>query len=84
MVETQLLAEQDTEAVVDEVKHCKAENPQVVRVPMECIVTYDLLDKHPLVMQQRAWSLHWNEVDALYQFPSSIPGFIVDADIFAT
>ena len=47
-------------------------------------MTYKLLDKHTLVMQQQAWSLHWNEVNALYQFPSSIPGFIVDADIFAT
>ena len=84
MVETQLLAEQDTEAMVNEVKRRKAENPWLVRVPAEHIVTYELLDKHPLVMQQQAWSLHWNEVDALYQFPSSIPGFIVDMDIFAT
>ena len=83
MAETQLLTQQDTDAVIEEVQRCKAENPQLIRTSADCIVTYELLDKHPLVMQQHAWSLHWNDIDGLYLFPSSIPGFIIDTDVFA-
>ena len=82
MAETQLLAQQDMDAVKEEVTCYRVQNPWLARMPVECLVSFELLDKHPLVMQQHVWGLHWNDVDGLFLFPSSIPGFIVDTDVF--
>ena len=49
----------------------------------ERLIMFEQLEVYPMVMQQQDWLLHWNEVDGLYSYPSSIPGYIINLDLFS-
>ena len=46
-------------------------------------ITFENLEQYPYVMQQLAWELDWDKVQALYCFCIGIPAFIVGNSIIA-
>ena len=46
-------------------------------------ITFENLDQYPYVMQQSAWELDWDKVQALYCPCIGIPVFIIDNSIIA-
>ena len=51
--------------------------------PNEERITFENLEQYPFVMQQSAWELQWDRVDALYKTCSGIPAFIIDDSVIA-
>ena len=47
----------------------------------EQLLTFDMLDRHPLVTDQVAYKFCWDQVDALYEFVYRLPAWIMDDDI---
>ena len=48
----------------------------------EKLVTFDMLEHHPLVTDQSTYELQWDQLDVLYQFIDRIPAWVVDDAIF--
>ena len=46
-------------------------------------ITFENLEQYPYIMQQSAWELDWDKVQALYSFCIGIPAFIIDDSIVA-
>ena len=46
-------------------------------------ITFKNLQQYPYVMQQSAWELDWDKVQALYNFHIGVPAFIIDDSIVA-
>ena len=49
----------------------------------EQCITFENLDQYPYVMQQSAWELDWDKVQALYCPHIGIPAFIINNSIIA-
>ena len=49
----------------------------------EQCITFENLDQYPYVMQQSAWELDWEKVQALYCPCIGIPAFIINGSIIA-
>ena len=47
----------------------------------EQLLTFNMLEHHPLVTDQVAYEFRWDQVDALYKFVYRLPAWIVDDDI---
>ena len=47
----------------------------------EELLTFDMLECHPLVTDQVEYEFRWDKVDALYEFIDRLPTWIVDDDI---
>ena len=47
----------------------------------EQLLTFEMLERHPLVMDQVEYKFQWDQVDALYEFVDRLPTWIVDDDI---
>ena len=50
-------------------------------VSKEQLLTFDMLERHPLVTDQVAYEFQWDRVDALYQFVDRLPAWVVDDEI---
>ena len=50
-------------------------------VPKEELLTFDMLECHPLVTDQQAYKFQWDKVDALYKFVDRLPTWVVDDNI---
>ena len=50
-------------------------------VSKEQLLTFDMLEHHPLVTDQVAYEFQWDKVDALYQFVDRLPAWVVDNEI---
>ena len=50
-------------------------------VSREQLLTFDMLECHPLVTGQVEYEFQWDQVDALYEFVDRFPTWIVDDDI---
>ena len=46
-------------------------------------ITFENLEQYPYIMQQSAWELDWDKVQALYCSRIGIPAFIIDDSIIA-
>ena len=46
-------------------------------------ITFENLDQYPYIMQQSAWELDWDKVQALYCPHIGIPTFIIDNSVVA-
>ena len=46
-------------------------------------ITFENLEQYPYIMQQSAWELDWDKVQALYNFHIGVPAFIIDDSIIA-
>ena len=78
-----MLAKQDITGLRQELSEYRAKNSRQCRTTDEHLITFKQLEEYLLVMQQQDWPLHWNDVDGLYSFPSSIPGYIINLDVFS-
>ena len=46
-------------------------------------ITFENLEQYPYIMQQSAWELDWDKVQALYDFHIGVPAFIINDSILA-
>ena len=75
--------------VADEIKHLKKEITSLrkdlgrVDVAKEEVLTFDMLDKYPHIVQQQAWPWRWENIDTLYTLTDRIPAWVVDDAIMA-
>ena len=46
-------------------------------------ITFENLEQCPYIMQQSAWELDWDKVQALYGFRIGVPAFIINDSIIA-
>ena len=51
------------------------------QVSREQLLTYDMIERYPLITDQTAYTFRWHKVDGLYQFIDRLPAWIVDDDI---
>ena len=55
--------------------HKQLGNPYMSR---EQLLTFDMLERHPLVTDQVEYEFQWDQVDALYEFVNRLPAWVVD------
>ena len=53
-------------------------NPYMSR---EQLLTFDMLERHPLVTNQVEYEFQWDQVDALYEFVDRLPAWVVDDEV---
>ena len=53
-------------------------NPYMSR---EQLLTFDMLERHPLVTDQVEYEFQWDQVDALYEFMDRLPAWVVDDEV---
>ena len=53
-------------------------NPYMSR---EQLLTFDMLEHHPLVTDQVEYEFQWDQVDALYEFVDKLPAWVVDDEV---
>ena len=53
-------------------------NPYMSR---EQLLTFDMLECHPLVTNQVEYKFQWDQVDALYEFVDRLPAWVVDDEV---
>ena len=53
-------------------------NPYMSR---EQLLTFDMLERHPLVTNQVEYEFQWDQVDALYEFIDRLPAWVVDDEV---
>ena len=53
-------------------------NPYMSR---EQLLTFDMLERHPLVTDQVEYEFQWDQVDALYEFVDRLPAWVVDDEV---
>ena len=56
-------------------KHKRLGNPYMSR---EQLLTFYMLERHPLVTDQAEYEFQWDQVDALYEFVDRLPAWVVD------
>ena len=47
----------------------------------EQLLTFDMLERHPLVTDQVEYEFQWDQVDALYEFVDWLPAWVVDDEV---
>ena len=62
--------------------HCKQKKKQKEKTK-EQRITFKNLEQYPYIMQQSAWELDWEKVQALYSFRIGVPAFIINDSIVA-
>ena len=53
------------------------------RLSREELLSFDMIERHPLITEQKAYEFQWDKVDGLYHFVNRLPAWIVDDDIMA-
>ena len=53
-------------------------NPYMSR---EQLLTFDMLERHPLVTDQVEYEFQWDQVDALYEFVDRLPAWVGDDEV---
>ena len=53
-------------------------NPYMSR---EQLLTFDILERHPLVTDQVEYEFQWDQVDAQYEFVDRLPAWVVDDEV---
>ena len=59
-------------------EHKRLGNPYMSR---EQLLTFDMLERHPLVTDQVEYKFQWDQVDALYEFVDRLPAWVVDDEV---
>ena len=77
------VARSDVERLQDLLEHTTGKSKKQKGKTDEQRITFENLDQYPYVMQQSAWELDWDKVQALYCPRIGIPTFIIDNSIVA-
>ena len=59
-------------------EHKRLGNPYMSR---EQLLTFDMLEHHPLVTDQVEYEFQWDQVDTLYEFVDRLPAWVVDDEV---
>ena len=83
MAENETAKKQQVAQLKEEIDDARAYYSQLgdVFVSKEQLLTFDMLEHHPLVTDQVAYKFQWDRVDALYQFVDRLPAWVVDDEI---
>ena len=83
MAENEIAKEQQVTQLKQEINDLRAYYSQLgdAFVSKEQLLTFDMLEHHPLVMDQVAYEFQWDRVDTLYQFVDRLPAWVVDDEI---
>ena len=83
MAENQAAKEQQVAQLKVEINTLRADYSRLgdVFVSKEQLLTFDMLESHPLVTDQVEYEFQWDRVDALYEFIDRIPAWVVDDEI---
>ena len=83
MAETQEIKEKQVEQLKAEIRSRRADNNRLGNMDLcrEELLTFDMLERYPLVTDQSEYTFRWHLVDALYQFVERIPAWVVDDEI---
>ena len=83
MAETQEIKEKQVELLKAEIRSRRADNNRLGNMNLcrEELLTFDMLERYPLVTDQSEYTFRWHLVDALYQFVEKVPAWIVDDKI---
>ena len=73
----------DVEKLQDLLEHTTGKSKKQKGKTEEQCITFENLDQYPYVMQQSAWELDWDKVQALYCPHIGIPVFIINNSIIA-
>ena len=76
-------ARSDVDKLQDLLDHTANKSKKQKDKAEEHCITFENLEQYPYIMQQSAWELDWDKVQALYDFHISIPTFIIDDSIIA-
>ena len=83
MAENELAKEQQVAQLKKEINESRVYYGRLgdAFVSKEQLLTFDMLECHPLVTDQVAYEFQWDKVDALYQFVNRLPAWVVDDEI---
>ena len=83
MVENETAKKQQVAQLKEEINDSRAYYSRLgdAFVSKEQLLTFDMLERHPLVTDQVAYEFQWDKVDALYQFVDRLPAWVVDDKI---
>ena len=83
MAENELAKKQQVEQLKKEIDDSRACYNRLgdAFISKEQLLTFNMLERHPLVTDQVAYKLRWDRVDALYQFVDRLPAWVVDDEI---
>ena len=79
----QEIKEKQVEQLKAEIRSRRADNNRLGNMDLcrEELLTFDMLERYPLVTDQSEYTFRWHLVDALYQFVERIPAWVVDDEI---
>ena len=83
MAENELVKQQQVEQLRKEIDEERFLTKRLGEgfVSREQLLTFDMLERLPLVTDQVAYEFQWEQVDALYQFVDRLPAWVVDDPI---
>ena len=83
MAENELAKEQQVAQLKEEINESRVYYGRLGNafISKEQLLTFDMLERHPLVTDQVAYGFQWDRVDALYQFVDRLPAWVVDDEI---
>ena len=83
MAENQIAKEQQVAHLEAEINALRVDFRQLgdAFVTKEQLLTFDMLERHPLVTDQVQYKFQWNRVDAVYQFVDRLPAWVVNDEI---
>ena len=83
MAENEIAKEQQVAQLKQEIDDSRAYYNRLgdAFVSKEQLLTFDMLERHPLVTDQVAYEFQWDRVDTLYQFVDRLPAWVVDDEI---
>ena len=83
MAENETAKEQQVAQLREEINDLRAYYSRLgdAFISKEQLLTFDMLECHPLVTDQVAYEFWWDRVDTLYQFVDRLPAWVVDNEI---
>ena len=86
MAENQIAVQAQVDQVKKEIRELRIAQRRLGdarRSSREELLSFDMIECHPLITEQKAYEFRWDEVDGLYQFVDRLPAWTVDDDIMA-
>ena len=84
MAENQVAIEAQVNQVKEEIREERRSQRMLgnnAHLSREDLLTFDMMECHPLIMDQKAYEFQWDKVDGLYQFIDKLPAWVMDDQI---
>ena len=86
MAENQITVQAQVDQVKNEIRELRISHRRLGdgrHLSREELLSFDMIERHPLITEQKSYEFRWDEVDGLYQFVDRLPAWTVDDDIMA-